>query len=197
MAVRQLSKSTVTQGLPRGSKLWDQVSTVSDFDLLSTTILTSNQASVTFDVSTFASTYKHLQIRMLGRTNKGTSGDTLSMQFNNDTGSSYNMHYLQGNGSSVGSGYGSATSLNYFIDVPSTADSAGYTPAIIDIVDAFSSTKYKTTKVLWGDTVKWNAINVRSFYWSNTSAITTIKITTVSANSLVSGSRFSIYGIKG
>lgn len=169
----------------------------SDFELISTTLISTSTANVTFDVTGLGSTYKHLQIRMTGRTTKGSSGDTLSMQFNGDTGANYNLHYLQGNGSSVGSGSGSGSSLNYFIDVPSDADAAGYTPAIIDILDAFSSSKYKTTKVLWGDTVKWNAINLRSFYWPNTAALTSIKILSNSANNLSSGSRFSLYGIKG
>jgi hypothetical protein len=170
----------------------------SSFDLISSTILTGNQLSVTFDVNGLGNSYKHLQVRMVARSNKSTGGDTISYRFNGDAGSSYTMHYIQGNGSSVGSGAYTAQSGVYYIDIAAASGpSNAFTPAVMDITDAFNTVKYKTSKVFWGDTAQWNAVNIRSSTWVNTAALTSIELSNFSGSSFVAGSRFSIYGIKG
>lgn len=167
------------------------------FDLISTTILGSTTASVTFDVSTLASTYKHLQIRMSTRSDR-SGGATISYKYNSDTGSNYTMHYLQGNGSSVASGAYTALPYNYYIDIASASTASNnFTPAVMDIADAFSTSKNKTSKVFWGGDPQWTAVNIRTSVWLSTSAITSIQLYEYSGANFVAGSRFSIYGIKG
>jgi hypothetical protein len=56
---------------------------------------------VVFDVSTFASTYKHLQIRMTARLSASTGITTSFLRLNSDTGSNYATHFIGVYGSAV------------------------------------------------------------------------------------------------
>lgn len=156
------------------------------FELISTTILGSTSASVTF--SSIPTGYKHLQIRMAA--NSTASGATY-WRFNSDSGNNYSQHLLYGNGSSVASGATTSTNAGY---IGYTTTGANIFPAsIIDILDFASTTKNKTVRVLHGDN---NAnIMLNSGAWYSTAAITSVSLF---ANvNYVAGSRFSLYGIKG
>jgi hypothetical protein len=166
---------------------------LSDFELISSTILGSATSSITFDVSTLASTYKHLQIRMLARKDGANGQITMTM---NGSGLSYG-HELTGTGSSVIS---SAQSGNATIGVglytsPFLASNFGVT--LLDLLDPFSSTKNKTVRILGGyvDPVE-SRIWLRSGLWNSTATVTSIVINSTATN-FTSGSRFSLYGIKG
>lgn len=171
------------------------------FDLISTTLLTGSQASVTFDVSTYASTYKHLQIRLVGRLDyAGTSGYT-KIRLNGDTGANYSSHYMYsdpnaGNvisGASLGLGY-----LETGGAVGNTQPSGAFAAAVFDILDAFSTSKFKTTRMLDGSAYSTlSNINLRSGSWRSTSAVTSINIAPGLGSNFIAGSRFSLYGIKG
>lgn len=197
MAVRQLSKSTILQGLPRGTKIWDQYSSVGSFELISSTVLGSSQTSITFDVSSFSSTYKDLQLRIIARTDRNAGDDPINIRFNNDTGTNYSAHRLNGFATTPSSdAFSSQTSIvraGYVTDSASTANSFG--AAIIDILDAFSTNKNKTIKSISG--YASGAIVLNSGAWYSTSAISSIKIDKYAGTNFVSGSRFSLYGLKG
>lgn len=160
------------------------------FDLISTTVLSSSQSSVTFDVTGLGSTYKHLQLRMAHQHN--TSAGLVAIRLNSDSGSNYSRHYLDGNGSSVVSG--SEASMTYL--------QVGYSPAsyfnaaVFDLLDAFSTTKYKTSRTLFGSVAN-PAVSLASSNWGSTSAVTSVTVFVREGYSFVSGSRFSLYGIKG
>jgi hypothetical protein len=166
------------------------------YELISTTVLTGTQASVTFDVSTLASTYKHLQIRFTGRNNGSGGGSTLSIRLNSDSGSNYSRHQLYGTSSSVGSGATTSTTSAWTgftngTDNASTIFNAG----IVDLLDIFSTSKNKTLRSFSGEPTS-SYVLFRSSAWLSTSVVTSIALIPESG-SLVSGSRFSIYGIKG
>lgn len=159
----------------------------SDYELISTTLITSNTASVTFDVTGLGSSYKHLQIRMAA--NSSASGATY-WRFNTDSGNNYSQHLLYGNGSSVASGATTSTNAGY---IGYTTNAASFYPAtVIDVLDFASSTKNKTVRILHGDS---GNIMLNSGAWYSTSAVTSV---TLYANvNYIAGSRFSIYGVKG
>lgn len=163
------------------------------FDLISTTILSSPASSVTFDVSSYASTYKHLQIRMLARKDGANGAITMTM---NGSGLSY-VHGLGASGTTVYSDSGSGNAAIGVGLYSSPFGSNNYAMTILDLLDAFSSTKNKTVRILGGyaDSIESN-IWVRSGLWSSTSAVTSIVLNSTAVN-FSSGSRFSIYGIKG
>ena len=162
------------------------------FELISTTILGTAAASVTFsNLGDYASKYKHLQIRSTGLWT--TSGaETMRMRLNGDTGSNYNDHRLVGNGSSVFSSAGTNTTGMYAGFIPSSQFGA----SVIDILDAYSTTKNKTIRTFVGAVSAVNEIQIASGAFRNTASITSITILVASGN-IATGSRFSLYGIKG
>ena len=167
------------------------------FDLISSTILTGSQSSVTFDVSTLASTYKHLQIRLVARNSVSATYDEIYMKFNSDSNSAnYKAHLLYGNGSSVSSASWSNTSSGFrFADIEAaSATSNAFTPVVADLLDPFSSSKNKTVRSFSGKTSS-AFVSLASGLWMSTSTVTSIVLTPYSG-SFIAGSRFSIYGIK-
>ena len=168
----------------------------SDYELIETQILGSDQASITFSsLGTYSSTYKHLQIRATIRDTRGITGPNSSfMRFNGDTGSNYSGHRLRGDASVESYAQTSSTSF-IFADNPSNSDTSGnFSGAVTDILDPFSTTKYTTARTLNGYGNK--IIGLYSGSWRDTSALTSISITGTSGD-LAQFSRFSLYGIKG
>ena len=171
------------------------------YELISTAYGTGSSGTISFSsLGTYASTYKHLQIRMVARDTSGTTDNSgIVLRFNSDTGSNYARHRLRGDGSSVSSSAStSQTSINVFtaaVGGGATTDAFGV--AVIDILDGFSSSKYKTTRALTGFHVSaGNAVELDSGLWMSTSSLTDISIATSSGN-WTTTSRFSLYGIKG
>lgn len=170
-----------------------------NYDLLETEILTGTQAEIEFSSlsSTYGSTYQHLQLRSVIKTNQ-SSGSALYaniiMRLNSDTGSNYSVHRLSGNGSSVSSGGGS--SLSYGLDIPAAGNSSThYSPSVIDILDPFETSKNTTIRALAGR-LESTQIGLYSGAWYNTDAVNTITLDISQAASFVSGSRFSLYGLR-
>jgi hypothetical protein len=173
-----------------------------DFELLSTTILGSAQSSVVLDVSSFASTYKHLQIRFSGRTNTSQYAQEFTLRFNGVSTNSYSWHFLRagGNGSSVSSTNGTTTNAMYVGQFSSAlAATNNFGVGVVDILDAYSSTKFKTVRGFSG--MPDAGLNRISFYSGLFQSKTaTSSITVFSQNfsdNIIAGSRFSVYGIKG
>ena len=164
------------------------------FDLLETQVLGSSQASVTFSsLSTYASTYKHLQIRMVARASRsGATSDPLIVRLNSTT-QTYG-HHLYGNGSSVGSG-NIATSYS-LLDALAGASAAtnAFGAGVIDILDPFETTKNKTIRGLTG---AGSSVALSSTFWNFTTAVSSIELSAFSATNFLVGSRFSLYGLKG
>lgn len=171
----------------------------SDFVLLEQRVLTGSEASVTFSgLAAYASTYKHLQIRLVARTtgNNGLTGNYLNMQFNGDTANNYSMHQLQGNAGSgtPNSAYFPDTSI-YLQRITSAGNVSGDFGVIVtDILDAYETGKFTTTRSLGG--IAGQTINLTSGSWRNTAALTSVLIKP-STDSFAQYSRFSLYGIRG
>ncbi len=173
------------------------------FQLLESTVLTGSQAAVEFTNLTtkYASTYQHLQVRMTMRTDRPqVSTDTVYFQLNGDTSNNYSVHILYGNGSSVTSAAGANWPGGYIHEVVPTSGSGGiannYAGAVLDLLDPFETTKNKTARSLAGSTTTANFVVLASSNWRSTNSVTSIRFYSTTSNNLVSGSRFSLYGIK-
>ena len=169
------------------------------FDLLETQVLGSSTASVTFSsLGTYSPTYKHLQIRMTVRTTRSNTADFLKLTFNADA-TGYARHALYGNGSSAAS-YG-LTDIISTCDIPGGSAGANQFGAVVmDILDAYETTKNKTTRALGGAVGSVNRIQLDSGLWIDTNAISSIKLESGNAGegaNLAQYSRFSLYGVKG
>jgi hypothetical protein len=170
------------------------------FDLLQTQILTSPTASIEFANlnSTYGATYQHLQIRMVYRGSAANDGETVLMRLNGDTGNNYSSHLLRGDGS--GSPASSAElGLNSMEQLYTAGNnSAGFGVAVIDLLDAFETTKFKTRRLLAasGTNSNFAGIQLGSGSWRNTAATTSITILPRYGSGWATNSRFSLYGIK-
>jgi hypothetical protein len=171
---------------------------VGDYELISTEILTSSQSSITFsNLGDYSSTYKHLQIRVVGRTDRsGEPGDVLTVRFNADSGSNYAYHYLSGNGSTVVSAASSSqTEIWLWRLAGNTATANSFGGMVVDILDVYA-TKNKTVRALSGMTGGLNEVYLGSGLWNSTASVTSIVLDQLGGN-FVAGSRFSLYGIRG
>jgi len=163
------------------------------YDLLETTVLASSASSVTFTGLGSYSDYTHLQIRYV---TQATSTSDIFLRMNADTGSNYAYHWLQGTGSTVSSV--GASSQNHIRVFGADANPGGdvFAPGVIDILDFSSSSKNTTTRTLAGRNATANRIFLLSGLYNDTSAVTSISLTEGSTGNFVTGSRFSLYGIK-
>jgi hypothetical protein len=170
------------------------VAVASDYDLLETEILTGDTATLTFSSlnATYGADYQHLQIRMVTRVS--ADGGSIAARFNGDTGSNYSTHRLFGTGSSVVSdAFTSYTLIWAGVNTTNVFPTDAFGASVLDILDPFETTKYTTTRALAGRTSDF--VPLLSGSWRNTAALTQITLSP-NAGSFVSGSRFSIYGLR-
>lgn len=168
------------------------------FDLLESQVLSSSASSVTFSsLSAYASTYQHLQIRAVWRGARAEADDDLLMRFNSDTGTNYSYHRVGTfNASSVVSA-ATTSADKMFVSTGSGNSSTAnaFTGVVIDILDPFEITKFKTVRSLGGVASSINYLQLISSSWRNTAAVNSIQLYNYSNTAALS--RFSLYGIKG
>lgn len=204
MGIRSLSTASISTGTKR-SKVWDQSAVVippNSFESIATVSLGSAQSSVTF--SSIPSTYKHLQVRMLTRDSQtSTDINSLYMNFNGVTGTSYAWHKFEALGTGTPNANGVADQGSMWLGGVSTNgyNANIFAARITDILDYTNTNKYKTIKSLGGfDTNGTGAepghITITSGLFKSTDAITSITIYKDGQNQ-VANSHFALYGIKG
>jgi len=160
------------------------------YDCIATTTLSSAQSSVTF--SSISGSFTDLVLVTSMKAAAGYSSFGLMMQFNGDTGSNYSYTFMLGNGSSASSGRASNTSSGLI----GTVSDSQFNICVSHIHNYSNTNTYKTF------VSRDNAPNIRTgacvSLWRNTSAITSIlvKVDSGASNLLLSGSTFSLYGIK-
>jgi hypothetical protein len=173
------------------------------FESIATAVGDGSSATITF--SSIPSTYKHLQIRGIGRaTFTAFVGDVgYTIRFNSDSSSVYTRHRLIGDGSSATTGANANISSAYSLNGAVTSASSNttiYGVSIIDIIDYADTSKFKTVRILSGSDGNVSnpnyAVSLNSSLWRSTSAITSIEITADGGN-FATNSQFALYGIKG
>ena len=172
----------------------------SSYESIATVTVTSTAASITF--SSIPSTYKHLQIRGIGRTDYAAKTGSANVRFNADGSAIYTRHYLYGDGTSaVSGGQINQSEIDIIATSGSTAAANIFGAILIDIIDYADTTKYKTLRHING--VNFNDVSIdqsmwmASGLWRSTAAITSIVLDSYSTSNFVAGSTFALYGIKG
>jgi hypothetical protein len=167
------------------------------YESIATVSLGSNQSTITF--SSIPSTYKHLQIRAMSKTNTtATSNTGWLLRINSDTGNNYAWHQLYGNGSVAGAQSSSSTNGIYVAYIAANVSSTNmFGGTVLDVLDYASTTKNKTLRALSGtDRNGSGFINLDSGAWFNTSAINRIDLTDWEGGDFMQYSHFALYGIK-
>jgi hypothetical protein len=168
---------------------------IGDYDSIQTvTVGSGGSASVTF--SSIPSTYKHLQIRVIGKSTAAQSVGDLT--FNSDTGSNYTYHSIYGDGSSAASEASTPrANIASVVGLPISSSANVFAASVIDILDYANTNKNKTVRALVAeDRNGAGYFALVSGSWMNTAAITSITITARTA-SIGQYSSFALYGIKG
>jgi hypothetical protein len=162
------------------------------------TVTVGSGGVINFSFTSIPSTYTHLQLRGIVRSNQAGSGITTStLQFNSDTGSNYTYHNLIGNGTAASVGGVASATASVITNAPQlSATSNAFGVTIIDILDYTNTNKYKTIRALHGADLNGSGqIILSSGLWMNTSAITSILVNP--AADAVQYTHFALYGIKG
>lgn len=174
------------------------------FDLLESTILTTDTSSVTFsNLNNYASSYKHLQLRVGCRTTDTVhSSERMHARFNGVTTSSYAWHFLASiNGGSIQSEDSSSTTSMAVGDSPRSGLPAIRAYSIIDILDFSNTNKNKVVRYLSGyvgDTsFSMASVRLGSGLFISTNAITSMTLFDDGGFPFESGSHFGLYGLKG
>ena len=160
--------------------------------LIQTQTIGTATASLTFSAIP-GTPYTDLVLVIAAANSTGTS---MKLQFNSDTGANYANKALVGTGSAVSSSIGSSSYVGIYYVSSNAVDTANTFGSTSIYIPNYTSATAKTVLV---DSVEENngttagqGINAGS--WSGTSAITSVVVTSTSGN-LVAGSVLSLYGI--
>jgi hypothetical protein len=163
------------------------------YPIASTIVGAGGVGSITF--SSIPQTFTHLQLRVFNRCTSTSADQSASLNFNGDAGSNYSVHRLHGYGGSVSSDAGTSTNLIYTGAYPASVETANvFGIGIIDILDYANTNKNKTVRSISGyDANGSGEVQFSSGAWYNTSAITSILLTT--GNNFAQYSTVQLYGI--
>ena len=158
------------------------------YEPIATNTLGSNTASVTF--SSISGSYTDLVLVLNAGCSGGTEQDTYVV-INGDTGSNYSQTYISGNGSSASSGRAANVS-DATIGYPIRPTLV--TSIICNFQNYSNSTTYKTwiSKDASADSLMFTVVGL----WRNTNAITSLLFKPSNSRDFLTGSTFTLYGIK-
>jgi hypothetical protein len=207
MAISRFKTSTLAQGLPKYTELWDQTTSIPQgfYSIASGVVDSGESATITF--SSIPAIYKHLQLRISARSSYSYSVDDAYLQLNGDTGNNYGSHNYFG---------GSPQSSSVQVNQSTTTDKINWGQAggmgttavgqwglcVIDILD-YAGTSIKksirTTSGMSTDSQPSAAIGGRVGNavgtWNSTAAVNQITLLSVSGRPFNQYSSFALYGI--
>jgi hypothetical protein len=182
-----------SQNYPRVTPSYESIQTV--------TVGGGGSATVSF--TSIPSTFKHLQVRYLAQTNRGTYGtDNILIRLNSDTAGNYSVHSITGDGASVTAGAGTSTT-QFSSQATGSGASTTYGAGVMDLLEYANTNIYKTSRILSGadhnGTIAGygGQILFSSGGWRSTSAVTTIQFRPEFGSAFTQYSQFALYGIKG
>jgi hypothetical protein len=182
------------------SQNYPRIVTTGFVSIATVTVGSGGQAAA--DFTNIPSVYKHLQIRITGRSTSTGNRTATFLQFNGDTASNYRWHGLAASGATVsGEEAGSAVAALRLgsSNLPmSDAGSSIFGVSVADILDYTNTNKNKVTRALAGqDQNNTNGrISFVSGLWLNTASVTSIKVYPEGAN-WAEYSSIALYGIQG
>jgi hypothetical protein len=175
------------------------------YDSIATaTVGSGGAASVT--ISSIPSTYTHLQVRILGQTNRGTYGrDGLYFRLNSDSGANYSYHYVAADGSGSAFPISAAGQDKAFLPevTTSTAGANIFGNMVLDILDYANTSKNKTIRSLGGGDHNGTVatlgaqVSLNSGAWYSASVVNSITFYPISGTLISQYSQFALYGIRG
>lgn len=166
------------------------------YTLISSNVLTSSAASVTF--SAIPSTYTDLVLRTSTRSDAGGTQFDLILEFNGDSSSLYSFTQLRGTGSAAQS-FRSSNNTKIVAAVQNGANSTFNTFTTSEIyIPSYTASQNKPVSAFGAqeDNSTDAMIRVAAGLYRSTTAINSIKFYNDPTYNFVSGSSFYLYGIK-
>lgn len=158
----------------------------------------------TFDVSGISGSYKHLKIVLQGRCTGAVAGRFIQMRFNNDSGGNYDCAWVAVFGNSASNlvpiNDNNATSMAHVVEIPGASGPSNASGQVEITVANYASTVFQKTASWNGGASLVNDANgmradLGTGIWKSTAAITRVQLFPASSDTLVTGSRLSIYGL--
>jgi hypothetical protein len=166
------------------------------YEKIATTTL--GTTSATISLSSIPSTYTDLVLIISARTNRsGQATDGLNIKFNTDDGNNYSDTDLVGNGSNASSNRDTNSTrwLTNDANLPAATATSGVFSAIIVSLQNYANTNvYKTGLCRFNLASSNTGASVG--LWRSTAAIDAITLISRNNADFVSGSTFTLYGIK-
>ena len=185
------SKSTLSGNLPIYAGSYESIQTY--------TVGTGGTSAITF--SSIPSTYTHLQIRAIARSNRASTVDVVKLNLGDgsaDTGANYSWHQLYGTGAAAGATAAASTST---IELPvisaASATTSIFGTMILDILDYKNLNKYKTVRGFAAADLNGSGeLDFCSGNWRSNSSVNVISLAPRTGTLFVEYSSFALYGIK-
>jgi hypothetical protein len=170
----------------------------STYTLISSNVLASSAASVTF--SAIPSTYTDLVLRISARSAASATTDSFTIKFNGSSAAEYSYTYISGNAISASSSRDFGNAAGYYGELVNGNTATSNTFSSTEIyIPSYTASQNKPIST-FGATETNTATNATYIQaladlWRNTAAITSIAITNGSATAFQIGSSFYLYGI--
>jgi hypothetical protein len=158
------------------------------------TVTVGSGGAANMEFTSIPQTYTDLVIKASTRTNYGTQADACILQFNSNS-SSYSMIRLQGSGSAASSN-SNTTNIRAVTDEDNaTANTFGSWEAYVPNYTLSNNKSVSLDSVMENNATAAEQ-NLVAGLWSNTAAITSIKLLPLNGTAFKQYSTATLYGIK-
>lgn len=171
---------------------------VDGFEPISSTVLSSAQASIT--ISSIPATYSALQLRVVGRSATGANYDELLLRFNSDSAGNYSWKNMETGFQYWGSNQAvSQSGIRIYGIAAANLTSSCFGAVSMDIT-GYKNTNMRTLVRGFGGafTFAGNFSGNSSVFnglWNPTTTVTSLTVSTQSGANLIAGTRVSLYGM--
>lgn len=161
-----------------------------------TPIFTTTLGSAgTITFSFIPQTYTDLRLVINGGTTRASTSDTITVQFNGDSGTNYSSTYIRGDGTSATSSRYTNSNILFNDGMRMVGTTYGLDSIYsMDIMNYSNTTTYKTVLGRVSAAEQWGTVAAVGL-WRSTSAISSIYLAGNTVANFAIGSTFSLYGI--
>jgi hypothetical protein len=166
------------------------------YTLISSNVLTSSAASVTF--SAIPATYTDLVLRMSVRSDRANNKDEWRMSINADSSALYSDTYVYGVASTASSGRASAATAVRDGGMDAANNTANTFSSLELYIPSYTASKSKAFSyfgVTENNATTNNEIDMFAYLYRSSTAISSLALTSSTSSNFVSGSSFYLYGI--
>lgn len=159
---------------------------------------TLGSAASSFTFGNIPGTYTDLLITVAGRTDRtANASEAIGVRFNGDSGSNYAVTYLLGTGAAASAARASNISYAELSRMnPSVSGNTSPALAIFHIMSYANTSVFKTALGIGAASAETYPVSRYVALWRSTAAITSVVVIPAIGPNFVTGTSFSLYGLK-